>query len=507
MIDESILTKIPFTRIVPKGYYKGSVINDVRPSQVRNDRLFHKIVSQADFMREYYPSGHAINSDEYYPDRIKYDEENKRYFKESVFRAAFPFQMIITIQQLVHLFGNEVKHELTDSKVDEENNELFLEFQQGWLDKNIDIALYEMGKSVKITGDGAIVFYLREGELYTKTLSFLNGDTLFPHYDSVTGKLDCFARRFVDYDADSKERTIWVEVWDKDYLYTYRQEKQGIAGAINKVKEMFSISGYKLVKKEKHNFERIPVVYHRDNDGPCWSFSQDSIDKYELAISHLCQNNMAYAFPIMLLKGDDVEIQGDMYGAVKAITMGKDDDASFMSRPEASKEFELQITTLLKMIFMGSFVVMPPEVKSGDLPGVAIKLIYSPSLEKAMIDAKEFDHVVDETKELFLYGYGVEVGKVSRFSLLKILSYIVPYIHQNAAELVQNLVSLVGAGILSKQTGSEQSGFDKNAEWDRIIREHKAEQEADLLYQIKTAKNPSQNQQNQQNQPTNQNQE
>lgn len=124
-----------------------------------------------------------------------------------------------------------------------------------------------------------------------------------------------------------------------------------------------------------------------------------------------------------------------------------------------------------------------------------------------MIDAKEFDHVVDETKELFLYGYGVEVGKVSRFSLLKILSYIVPYIHQNAAELVQNLVSLVGAGILSKQTGSEQSGFDKNAEWDRIIREHKAEQEADLLYQIKTAKNPSQNQQNQQNQPTNQNQE
>ena len=34
---------------------------------------------------------------------------------------------------------------------------------------------------------------------------------------------------------------------------------------------------------------------------------------------------MAYAFPIMLLKGEDVEIQGDMYGAVKAITMGKDE--------------------------------------------------------------------------------------------------------------------------------------------------------------------------------------
>ncbi|MBT0711501.1 hypothetical protein INE74_00414 [Bacteroides ovatus CL03T12C18] len=81
--------------------------------------------------------------------------------------------------------------------------------------------------------------------------------------------------------------------------------------------------------------------------------------------------------------------------------MGKDDDAGFMNRPEASQSFELQINTLLKMIFMGSFVVMPPEVKSGDLPGVAIKLIYSPSLEKAMIDCKEFDESIDKMKRLF----------------------------------------------------------------------------------------------------------
>ncbi len=117
---------------------------------------------------------------------------------------------------------------------------------------------------------------------------------------------------------------------------------------------------------------------------------------------------MAYAFPIMLLKGEDVEIKGDMYGAVKAITMGKEDDAGFMNRPESSQSFELQFNTLLKMIFMGSFTVMPPEVKSGDLPGVAIKLIYSPSLEKAMIDCKEFDSSIDTMKRLFIFGYGIE---------------------------------------------------------------------------------------------------
>lgn len=72
---------------------------------------------------------------------------------------------------------------------------------------------------------------------------------------------------------------------------------------------------------------------------------------------------------------------------------------------------------------------------------------------------------------------------------MKIFSWAVPYVHQNAAELVSNLVQLVGAGILSKETGSEESGYGKNNEWDRIMREYKEQQQADLLYQLKIKKN------------------
>ena len=67
---------------------------------------------------------------------------------------------------------------------------------------------------------------------------------------------------------------------------------------------------------------------------------------------------------------------------------------------------------------------------------------------------------------------------------MKIFSWAVPYVHQNAAELVSNLVQLVGAGILSKETGSEESGYGKNNEWDRIMREYKEQQQADLLYDL-----------------------
>lgn len=64
-------------------------------------------------------------------------------------------------------------------------------------------------------------------------------------------------------------------------------------------------------------------------------------------------------------------------------------------------------------------------------------------------------------KRLFLHGYGTEKGQLTKFLNLKIFSWAVPYVHQNAAELVSNLVQLVGAGILSKETGSEESGYGK----------------------------------------------
>jgi hypothetical protein len=486
MITDSLVRR-PFTRIRPDYYTQQRTVRDPRKAFYLPEKMLFDVVSQSDFLREYYPTGHKINSQEYYPDKVKYDDNKKQYFKESVFRACFPLQMIITAQQLVHLCGNDIRHELTNSNaVPQEENDLFLEFQKGWLDKNIDIKLYDFFKSVKITGDAAMVMYMYEGKVYTKVLSFLNGDTSFPHYDGVTGKLDGFARQYYDYDEESSEKVSWVEMWDDTYMRTYRMDMKGFKGAVNKVKSWFNLEGYSLVKEERHNFNRVPVIYHRDEIGACWSPVQDAIDKYELAISHLCQNNMAYAFPIMILKGEDIEIQGDMYGAVKAITMGQDDDASFLNRENGTTAFELQINTLLKMIFMGAFIVMPPEVKSGDLPGVAIKLIYSPSLERALLDAKEYDHVIDELKELFLYGYGIETGKLTKMLSLNILSYIVPYVHQNTAELINNLVSAVNSNILSKETASEQTTYDKNNEFDRIMREMKEEQSADLLAQITT---------------------
>lgn len=482
MIND-ILTKRAFVRPMPQYIKTATLTRKPERAKVLKDNTLWQVVSQGQFVREYYTSGHLINDPAYYPDRIKYDEEKKQFFTEKVVRCAFPLQMIITSQHLVHIAGNDIRHELTDSETSEEREELFLKWQKGWLDENIETRLYFFYKSAYIVGEAALLFYLKDGKMYTKNLSFLNGDTLYPHYDSITGNLDAFARKFSDYDEDNNEYVQWLEVWDEKYLRRYRRDVQGFQGAVTKVKELFGLDGWTLVSEEKHGFERVPVAYHRRDEGACWSFVQDAIDKYELAVSYLCQNNMAYAFPIMVLKGDNVSIEGDIYGQVKAITADMESDIKYLERSDNTAAFELQLNTLLRQIFLGSFAVMPPEVKSGDLPGVAIKLIYSPSLDRAMIDAKEFDHVIDDVQELFTYAFGMQEKKLTAYRSLNILSYIVPYIHQNTAELIQNLVQATGAGILSKETGSELTTFGKNYEFAKITAEAKEQEKADMLYQ------------------------
>ena len=489
MIND-ILTKRAFVRPLPQFIQTATLTRKPERAKVTKDNTLWQVVSQGQFVREYYTSGHLINDATYYPDRIKYDEEKQQFFTEKVVRCAFPLQMIITSQHLVHIAGNDIRHELTDSETSEEREDLFLKWQKGWLDENIETRLYFFYKSAYIVGEAALLFYLKDKKMYTKNLSYLNGDTLYPHYDSITGKLDAFARKFSDYDEENNEYVQWLEVWDEKYLRRYRRDLQGFRGAVTKVRELFGLDGWTLVSEEMHGFERVPVAYHRREEGACWSFVQDAIDKYELAVSYLCQNNMAYAFPIMVLKGDNVSIEGDIYGQVKAITADMESDIKYLERSDNTAAFELQLNTLLRQIFLGSFAVMPPEVKSGDLPGVAIKLIYSPSLDRAMIDAKEFDHVIDDVQELFTYAFGMQEEKLTAYQQLNILSYIVPYIHRNTAELIQNLVQATGAGILSKETGSELTSYGKNYEFAKITAEAKEQEKADLLYTQLKSKQP-----------------
>ncbi len=470
-----VLSKKAFTRITPLGYYTSGVSYD--PMDNGMDNASWQIVTQADFLREYYPSGHRINDPVYYPDKVRQDLETKKYYVEQVIRCAFPFQKIIATKQVIHLCGNDIRFELTEPRETQEQKDLFFNFKKGWQLKHSEYAFYSLAKSIKVTGDGAVAGVISNGQFSWRNFSYLNGDKLYAHYDDMM-RLKLFARQYKSYDEAGNEAQLFVEVWDDKNHYLFSQPLKGVKAKAVQLLEVFGLSGYNEVRTPiPHGFDFIPVAYFRSSDGACWSDSQNSIDKYELAVSHLCQNNMAYAFPIMFLKGDSVNIIGgeDIYAPVKAITGDSSSEASFLNTPDGSASFELQLKILLQNIFQGSFTVLPPELKSGDLPGVAVKLLYSPAIEKAMADASELDMTIAYMARIFAHGYGLETGLMTPMKNLRINSWIEPYVHQNVAELMQNLLNGVQNEFLSKETASSLTPYGKNDEYFRIIKQQRDE--------------------------------
>lgn len=504
MNTKEVKTKRPWKKILPNGNSHGTFTASTEVPMPSDDIAF-SIVTQADFLREYYPSGHAINDPTVYPDITREElvpvldaegndtgKTKSRYYTEFVPRYAFAFQQIIKIKQMVHLCGNDIQFELCSPKPSQKDMDIFNIYREGWLKKNMEIAFFDAANSVKTTGDTAFLGYLDNGVFGHKVLSFANGDTLYPHYDSITGKLRLFARSFNDTDNNGGTITEWLEVWDKTYMYRFKRNGEAAKTFKDKILGLFGVDGYSLVEKRPHGFPSIPVAYHRDEDGACWSASQDSIDAYEMSFSQMAHNNQAFGEPTLVFQGegDRLDAQYDTNGTIKTLSMGTDDKVSYLSAQSASESYMKQLDTLYKMIFTQSFIVEPPELKSGDLPAAALKILYSPAVEKAMNDAPKYQKFLDDMVAIFSYGYGMEMKKTIDFTNLNMKWWIEPYVHVNTSTVISDLATAVQNGFCSRQTASEriETLYTTNGEWDRIVREKKEEQQADLLFELKTAK-------------------
>ncbi len=492
---KEILVREPFYEVLPTGYKANRTVRRGQKVSEPNDRLHMRILTQADFLRMYYPSGHKIMDPQLYPDIYKQDPETKKWYMQPVFRTAFAFQKIIATKQIVHLVGNDIQFELS-GKVEEDMKELrkqqaLLTLRQGWLDMNMEYHFYQAVESIKVTGDTAVVAYFdKDGNARCKTLSYLNGDTLYPHRDSLTGDMLLFARKYSDIDEDGTYSSEWVEVWDDKYYYRARRGLNKNK-TLQKIKDFFGLGGYEIIEQKEHGFDFCPVAYHRERDGACWLPSQNTIETYEEAVSYFCENNRAFAFPIMYTKGDGVVFNPDqMTGAVKYVEIEDEDgDAGFLNKPDVSAAFNTQLRILYDMIYEQSFGVKPPELKSGDLPGVAIKLLFSPAIELAIHDCLKLQPFLNDLVKFVKYAYGYQENCQATLMGLKVNTWIEPYIHQNDSELMQNLQIGVLNNFISKQTASERATkYAKNDEIKRIIAEDLEKRRLDMQDEIQKQK-------------------
>ena len=416
-----LLVRKPFYEVTPKGYMKHGIINrefseNEYPSMPA-DVLYRNIKTQQDFLREFYPSGHRICDPQQYPDIWKKNPETGLWCVQKIQRTAFAFQQVIYTKHVLHVTGNDIQFEIAEGAEEgneEKLQELLTKYRKGWLMHDMEIRFFEAVSAYMKVADCAIVGYFDgDGKFGTRTLSFDRGDTLFPKYDPLTGELIAFARKYVDYDEDGEERIEWVEAWDKDKFYRLKKDLSGgtAKNVVRKIASIFGASEYACVEEKRHGFPFIPVAYARNEDGPCWSAVQRNIEDYEEAFSYLCENNKAYAFPILTLtgEGDEIEIKGDTNGSAKTIMItDTDGKAEFINGTDASNAFATQLNKAYDLIYELSFTVKPPELKSGDLPGIAIKLLYSPALEAAMNDAQILQPFLDQLVRITKFGIGTE---------------------------------------------------------------------------------------------------
>lgn len=480
----NILNKKPFGYLLPQGKNTAR-ISDGSPHPVNSVTQLFQEIDQIEFLRELDPRSHKIFDRNWYQDDKKQDPDTGRWYWYPVERCALPFQYIIKTKHLTHLCGNNIQFTDSNQNPSDSDKDLLVNFKQAWKNKNMEVAWYDSANSVKCTGDVAFCGYLANGEFGYRIFSFLDGDILYPNYNYVTGKMDLFGREYSRYNSQGKKVERILEVWDNQKLYRFRRETSGIKGVANRLLEWLGLDdGWTLEYEDFHGFPSIPISYHRNRFGACWVFFQPQIEQYEKDFSRYLEVNKSNVRPIIVITGDNVEIKGDSDKPITSIVTGAGGDAKRIPAGEVSQSYENQLRIQRENIFMGAFVVLPPEARSGDESGISIKIKYSPAIEQAMADANEYNPFVDDMVKIFKYGYSVEVGKIAEYQTMNITGEIIPFIHQNEAEIMQSLMTGVSAGYLSKETAAQECPYSANDELRRLKEQMKSELGADSITDV-----------------------
>ena len=486
VFPRGLLTKKSFRRILPGGGVPtiGSFQEPLEQA-VMYDKLEYQVETQEDYIRQLDPSSHSINDPDIYKTYMQRDDDGL-FYEMDFPRYAFPFQQEILDDRLARLSGNDTQFDLAERDASEKAWKVYDILKAGWSDKGMERAKHFFLKSVLATGDGAFAGYMDNGKFFWRVFSFLDGDVLYPHYDLKTGRLNLFARAYTNYDGTGQIRK-YVDVWtDTDY-YRFVDYSDNAKDKNDEQTQVdgFSVDGYELDYSEKHGFDEIPIAYKRNDFGPCWSPVQETIEHYEAAFSRLAQNNHDFGLPIMYLQGDGKQIHeiaaSDMSYASKILVIPSDGKAGFLERQDASGAYKSELDELRKKIYEGAMVVKAPELKSGDTPAAAIKLLYSDSYNKALLETQEYDECLAKMINIFKWGYGIESEMRIAFMNTRIVAYISPYIPINDAEMIQNLSMAVQNGYLSKQTASEKCYYATPNEWNRILQEKHDEKAQELL--------------------------
>ena len=484
MKPENVMRKRPFTRLVPSDALtamgNGYVVS--QQPDYRDGILAYQTLTQADFLREFDQNAHKIMSQAYYPDPVSYDAKQKKYFQRKLARVTVNLPEIFANQRTSMLVGNDTDLKLVRGGTSQAMQDRLASYCEGWLLHDMEVAKYELIFNNAVVGDAAIAFHLDGGVVGWRTLSYMNGDVLYPHYDFY-GRLSLFGRKYAMDEPDGM--VTYLDVWDNTYYVRYKQD-------LSKDKN----GAWVVDESRPHGFRRIPIVYYRYGE-PFWSGAMNDVDQIELALSQLCENNRHYALRILYALGGEMNVQATLDGRPQQIN-SPDTNAKvgYLEPADSSGSFELQLNQLIKHAYQAAHCVETPQIKSGaDMSSLTIQMLYADVYHKSINDDRKFQGAINELVDLFQYGWGIETGKPSDFdpSVFRVKGIIHPYIMKSENEEVNNVAVLSGAGGLPKKAVCNEAfklGYGTPRNYEDLLQE----QHDELL-----GEQDAQNQQAQQN--------
>lgn len=462
---EKLKQKKPFTRGAenkrmpfPNAVSIGESISMPLPSYLK------RIVPQEQFLRELDPNCHDVLFDENIPS-ICVKVSDNTYHDIKYNRMSVPLQQLIKSQQLIYLTTLPMQFTQVDIEPTEKQNKDFITFKQYWELRNQDGMKNKMIDTQLSCGDAGLLYYFNyKGEIKSRILSFADGYVLCPHNDQN-------GDRILESVYYSKDDVEYIDSYDDTYMYRWTK---------NEYAESDNDTGWKWHEPVKHGFEEIPLITKRGN--VAWNSVQPIIEAYEELFNVFNAIQKRFGWGIFYVKGKFKDKGKKIAGNVVLNDTSIDGkgDAKFLTPPTPEGMMDT-LKNLLKTIQLGcaTTFILPDDIRmSGDVSGLAVQLTKELDLQNAMQKVIDWQNVADKMVRLFKYGLSVELVNKSEnttaitdFENLHINAKFKVWRPFNEMEQNSMIQMLVGAGILSKETGIEINTLSKPDERMRIQKE------------------------------------
>jgi SPP1 family phage portal protein len=299
------------------------------------------------------------------------------------------------------------------------------------------------------------------------------GDIIVPAFNSYR-ELVAVARFFTILDDEGKEIKS-MELYTEDGRYTFTTEAGG-----------WKKSGFKANHKDIG--KKLMCVLWQANRRETADV-QAKLDRREVIDSDNADENAASGRPILAIWGDiqAVAKRGNT-GKTFQLTGGSPNekpDMKYVERTGAAAAIETERKNLLTDIYNDTATPNPAmfnELASGNAPGINIKLRFTPTINKAKSRQQGELGLGHQRRINILKSAVYVINKSIKSALsLEVKPKFGIDLPENTTEKYDNIVKLVTAGLMSKETAIAQLAFtdDPAAEFDKIKAE--AKEAADLV--------------------------